>query len=149
MLGVLAICGSNSHAAEPIKLRPGFTKLITFDRPVTTVSIGNPAVADTTPQSDRAVLLTGKAVGSTNVIALDDAQKIVFDATVIVGSQSAGKVLIYSKPKQLHQYWAYHCTPVCERVDDPIQNIDRTAPYSRTDERAPPPPPAEDPQGVQ
>ena len=54
---------------ESVQLTPGFTRLVRFDRPIATVVIGNPEVADARAQTDRSIALGGKAVGITNLIA--------------------------------------------------------------------------------
>src|SRR5262249_26759081 len=87
--------------AEPVQLTPGFTKLIRFDRPIATVVIGNPEVADARAQTDRSIALVGKAVGITNLIALDNTGAEVFSSLVVVGARDAGKVIVNAR-RQLH-----------------------------------------------
>src|SRR5439155_23047463 len=73
-----------AQTGESVQLTPGFTKLIKFDRPIATVVIGNPEVADARAQTDRSIALVGKAVGITNLIALDNVGVEVFNALVVV-----------------------------------------------------------------
>ena len=51
---------------------------------VATIVIGNPLIADATLQSGGILVLTGKGYGSTNLLALDRAGKVVMDKTVRV-----------------------------------------------------------------
>jgi Pilus formation protein N terminal region len=122
----LTFCASMARAEETIELAPGFVKLLRFDRPVGTVALGDPAVADTFAPNDRSILLTGKAVGSTNLIVLDDAGRDLLSVAVIVSravvSRSEfGRVTIHSKAV-LHRYWAYQCSDAsCWRLRDEFE----------------------------
>jgi len=128
-----------AQTADPVQLTPGFTKLIRFDRPIATVVIGNPEVADARAQTDRSIALVGKAVGITNLIALDNTGAEVFSSLVVVGARDAGKVIINSR-KALHEYWAYRCTADnCVRVEDRL-DLQPTAPIVVAPVAAPPPP---------
>lgn len=118
---VLTFCVSTARAEEPIELSPGVVRLLRFDRPVGTVAVGNPAVADTFAPNDRSVLLTGKTIGSTNLIVLDDGGRDLFSAAVIVSRSEFGRVTIHSKAL-LHRYWAYQCSDAsCWRLRDEFE----------------------------
>jgi hypothetical protein len=120
-LTALILCAPTALAEEIIKLSPGFVKLLRFDRPVGTVAVGEPAIADTFAPNDRAILLTGKSIGTTNLIILDDAGRDLFSAEVIVSRSELRRVTVNSKAL-LHRYWAYHCTETnCWRVKDEFE----------------------------
>jgi len=131
MAMVAVTCGAQAclaQAGEAVQLTPGFTRLIRFDSPIATVVIGNPEVADARAQTDRSIALVGKAVGITNLIALDNTGTEVFNSLVVVGARDAGKVIINSR-KQLNEYWAYRCTSDnCVRVEDRLEYLQPTAP---------------------
>jgi hypothetical protein len=132
---------SLAQNSEPVQLTPGFTKLISFDRSIATVVIGNPEVADARAQTDRSIVVVGRAVGITNLIALDPAGAEVFSSLVIVGARDAGKVVIHAR-KQLHEYWAYRCTAEnCVRVEDRLEYLQPAAPIVVAPTAAPAPPP--------
>jgi hypothetical protein len=119
---------SLAQSSEPVQLTPGFTKLLTFDRSIATVVIGNPDVADARAQSDRTIIVVGKAVGITNLVALNNAGAEVFNSLVIVGARDAGKVVIHTR-RQLHEYWAYRCTAEnCVRVEDRLEYLQPALP---------------------
>jgi Flp pilus assembly secretin CpaC len=127
-LTLVPISATLAQTTEPVQLTPGFTKLIRFDRPIATVVIGNPEVADARAQTDRSIALVGKAVGITNLIALDNTGTEVFSSLVVVGARDAGKVIINSR-KALHEYWAYRCTADnCVRVEDRLEYLQPSAP---------------------
>jgi hypothetical protein len=123
----LLFFGSMASADQLIRLMPGFATLLRLDRPVGTVIVGNPDVADATVQSEKTVVLTAKKIpGDTNVIILDSENNVFFRALISVGGQSVGKVEIHTKGRQLlHEYYAYNCTPVCARVKDDLEGFPR------------------------
>lgn len=118
-------------AAESIRLNPGYVSLIKLDQTVGTIVIGNPDVVDAMLQGKNSILLTAKKItgsAATNLIVLNDRDGEIFNATVIVGSQGDAKTEIHSKGKAggLHEYWAYRCMPVCERVEDKLETFQRS-----------------------
>ena len=118
---IALISASAARADERIELAPGLVKLLRFDRTVGTVAVGDPAVADTFAPNDRAILLTGKTIGSTNLIVLDDAGRDLFSAAVIVSRSEFGRVTVQSKAS-LHRYWAYQCSDAsCWRLRDEFE----------------------------
>ena len=140
---LVALIGLTSSLAaqtsEPVQLTPGFTRLVTFTRSIATVVIGNPEVADARAQTDRSIVLVGKAVGITNLIALDNTGAEVFSSLVVVGARDAGKVIINSR-KTLHEYWAYRCTADnCVRVEDRLEYLQPAAPIVVAPAAAPAP----------
>lgn len=118
-------------AADPIRLNPGYVSLVKLDQTVGTIVIGNPDVVDATLQGKNTILLTAKKItgsAATNLIVLNAQDAEIFNAMIIVGSQGAIKTEIHSKGKAggLHEYWAYRCMPVCERVEDKLETFQRT-----------------------
>jgi hypothetical protein len=130
MFAVFSVQGA--AAAETIRLNSGYVSLVKLDQAVGTIVIGNPDVVDATLQGKNEILLTAKKItgsAATNLIVLNAQDAEIFDATVIVGSQGATKTEIHSKGKTggLHEYWAYRCMPVCERVEDKLETFQRSA----------------------
>lgn len=126
--GFFAIDESRAQTSDSVQLTPGFTRLLRFDRPIATVVVGNPEIVDARAQTDRAIVLVGKAVGITNLIVLDETSREVLSTLVVVGARDAGKVVIHARP-QLHEYWAYRCTEDnCVRVEDRLEYLQPTAP---------------------
>jgi Pilus formation protein N terminal region len=119
-------------AADTIRLNSGYVSLVKVDQTIGTIVIGNPDVVDATLQGKNEILLTAKRVtgsAATNLIVLNAQDAEIFNATVIVGSQGAMKTEVHSKAKAggLHEYWAYRCMPVCERVEDKLETFQRSA----------------------
>jgi putative type II/III system pilus formation protein len=125
------IAVQRAAAADAIRLKPGYVSLIKLDQTVGTIVIGNPDVVDATLQGKNAILLTAKKIAgsaATNIIVLNSQDAEIFNATIIVGSGGT-KTEIHSKGKSggLHEYWAYRCTPACERVEDKLETFQRSA----------------------
>jgi hypothetical protein len=121
-----------ARTAEPIRLNPGYVSLLKLDQTISTIVIGNPDIVDATLQGKNAILLTAKKItgsAATNVIVLNPQDAEIFNATIVVSSQDGGKTEIHSKGKAggLHEYWAYRCTPTCERVEDKLETFQRNA----------------------
>jgi Flp pilus assembly secretin CpaC len=59
-------------------------RTLTFARPIATVYVGNPSIADITMIDARHAFLLGKAYGSTNIVALNHDGDQVYDSRVAV-----------------------------------------------------------------
>ncbi|HEY4944489.1 MAG TPA: pilus assembly protein N-terminal domain-containing protein [Rhizomicrobium sp.] len=65
-------------------------RTVTFAKPITTVYVGNPTIADINMIDSRHAFLLGKSFGMTNIIALDSAGREVSNVPVsVTGSQGA------------------------------------------------------------
>jgi Flp pilus assembly secretin CpaC len=107
-----------AQQATKLELKPGFTTLMEFGEPVRTLAIGNPEIADVTAQSDRTFLLKANRVGETNLIAINEAGRAIYRATLLVGGGEIGRLTVHSR-RALHEYWTYRCTEYnCQRFDD-------------------------------
>jgi Flp pilus assembly secretin CpaC len=116
----LLVAPGSVFAQQPTKLelKPGFTTLMEFGEPVRTLAIGNPEIADVTAQSDRTFLLKANKVGETNLIAINNAGRAIYRATLLVGGGEIGRLTVHSR-RTLHEYWTYRCTEyTCQRFDD-------------------------------
>ena len=79
---------------------------------VTTLVIGNPLIADATVQRGGLMVLTGKSVGSTNLIALDGRGEQLLTIQIRVRAQNDAVVQVYRGIDRE----TYSCTPTCERT---------------------------------
>jgi hypothetical protein len=117
---------AQDRPANTIQLRQGGQQIVRFNQPVTTVSVGDPEVADAFPKSDKTILIIGKKVGTSDIIVFQNDHDI-YSATVTVGAPQINKVTAHAK-SDLHQYYAYRCSPVCERIEDEFEGAPRPAP---------------------
>lgn len=99
-------------AAETIVLTAGFTQMLRPARAVRTIAIGNPLIADATVGDARTIILTGKAVGTTNLILLDEAGEEISNATVRVTLGRGREV----KVRDTEATRIFMCAPGCDLV---------------------------------
>ena len=88
------------------------TRTLRLNQPITTLSIGNPAIADVSVQDGQTLFVLGKSFGRTNVLALDSKGQTVLDMTVLVTAPDKGMVTVYRGVKQT----TYDCGTSCERA---------------------------------
>lgn len=75
------------------------------------VLIGAPAVADVALIDERTLAVTGKSYGSTNLIVLDAARRVLFSGQVTVSSPG-GQVTVYRGSEEKK----YACVSRCDAV---------------------------------
>jgi hypothetical protein len=77
---------------------------------VATIVIGNPLIADGSLQSGGLLVVTGKGYGTTNLIALDKAGRVLLDKDVTVTSPKAADLVVVFKGIDRE---SYSCAPEC------------------------------------
>ena len=85
------------------------SQLLRLPRPVSSVIIGNPSIADVAVEAGNLLVVTGKTFGITNVIALDAERNIIQDQRVVVTRDEARTVNLTKGGKRQ----SYACTPNC------------------------------------
>jgi Flp pilus assembly secretin CpaC len=80
-----AVLGSGAMAADdPLQIEANQVRVVTFKRPIKTVYVANPLIADITIIDSNRVFLLGKNIGSTNIIALDERGQEAFNDKITV-----------------------------------------------------------------
>jgi Flp pilus assembly secretin CpaC len=116
-LGILALiafafCSPLAYAAEEqLGIELDRATLLKLPEKVTTIVIGNPAIADVTVQSGGLAVVTGKGYGTTNLIALDRAGATLMERSIVVRGASKNTVSVYRGMGRE----TYSCAPDCER----------------------------------
>ena len=114
---VLALTGALlSAAATPVKadaitVAVDSAQIMKLPDKVATIVIGNPLIADATLQNGGILVITGKGFGSTNMLALDRAGRVVMDKTVQVPGPAANNLVVVFKGTARE---SYSCTPECQ-----------------------------------
>ena len=110
MLAVRARCAPR-RTADNVNVTLDQAQIMKLPDRVATIVIGNPLIADASLQSGGILVITGKGYGSTNLLALDRAGKVVMDKTiqVIRPEQPAIVVVVYKGVDRE----TYSCTPDC------------------------------------
>ncbi|MEX0839163.1 MAG: pilus assembly protein N-terminal domain-containing protein [Parvibaculum sp.] len=116
--GLAALLAGGAQASDFL-VEMNKSKALHLPKPVATLMVGNPAVADITIENANLVYVMGKSYGRTNLVALDAEGKPMLDLNISVVSQNASAVTLTRGAGQI----SYNCTPRCERVpnvgDDP------------------------------
>jgi hypothetical protein len=81
-------------------------RVVTFTRPVSTVFVGNPVVADATVIDNHHVFVLGKGFGSTNMIALGPQSETVANQQITVIDRAGSMVTLNKGAAQ----YSYACT---------------------------------------
>jgi Flp pilus assembly secretin CpaC len=102
--------------ADTLSLTLDEVQTVTFPRPVGTVNVGNPSIADITMIDARRAFVQGKGYGSTNIIALGLDGAPVSNTQVTVFSRQASTVTL----QRGTQRTTYNCTTSrCEVMPQP------------------------------
>jgi hypothetical protein len=121
-----------------ITIVPGRVRVVPLPRSGTAIHVGDDTVVSAQPGvMANTIVVRAIKPGSTNIVVLDDNDRTILDATILVpGNTTPGgtNVRIHSKcgasagsgasagtcSNPINEYWAYHCTPTgCIRTDDP------------------------------
>jgi Flp pilus assembly secretin CpaC len=86
-----------------------FAKLLSFDQPARTIIIGNPGIVDGTLSDEYTIVLTGKAVGATNMIVLGEAGREIANLHVVVSANTRQITTVYQGATQQ----IYSCVDTC------------------------------------
>jgi hypothetical protein len=112
MLLSAASIAAPAAPADSITVNVDAAHIMKLPEKVATIVIGNPLIADASLQSGGILVVTGKGFGSTNLLALDRAGRVVMEKTVQVrGPASADLVVVYKGVDRE----SYSCTPECAR----------------------------------
>jgi hypothetical protein len=84
--------------------------MLRLERSAAEVVVGNPSIADVSIQDSKALVLTGKSFGETNLIVLDAQGKVIINRRVVVGEPKSGYVTVYHGTNRE----TLHCAPNCE-----------------------------------
>lgn len=107
------------------------SQLLRLPRPVASVIIGNPSIADVSVQSGSLLVVTGKTFGVTNIIALDQDRNIIQDQRVVVTRDESRSVNLTKGG--LRQ--SYSCTPECSptlTIGDDTTYFDQISKHAAT-----------------
>jgi hypothetical protein len=114
---------SRAHAVDLV-VSYDQSQLLRLPRPVASVIIGNPSIADVSVQSGSLLVVTGKTFGVTNIIALDADRNVIQDQRVVVTRDDKRTVKLTKGGAQQ----SYTCTPYCS----PTLTIGDDAAYFET-----------------
>lgn len=100
-----------SHVDQGVSVVMDEVRVVTFKRPVSTVFVGNPVIADATVIDPYHAFILGKAYGVTNLIALSAQSQTIANQQITVANRSGGVVTLNKGAAQ----FTYSCTTAhCE-----------------------------------
>lgn len=89
---LLAAAAPAAMAAGAMAVPLDEVRVVSFAKPVSTLYVGNPVIADVTIIDSRHAFVQGKAFGATNVVALDANGRQVANQQIVVASK--GNMLV-------------------------------------------------------
>jgi Flp pilus assembly secretin CpaC len=112
---ILASIGSFSAspaaaADEMLNVFMNQARVLTLDRPVSKVIIGNSDVADATVADAKTIVLTGRSFGTTNLVILDTDGNAIVDERILVSIDEGNTVRVFRQTVRS----VLSCTPNCE-----------------------------------
>ncbi|AYO83929.1 pilus assembly protein N-terminal domain-containing protein [Methylobacterium brachiatum] len=112
---VLLMTGASVAAAQPeplpiVTVLVDNAKVIRLPEKTATVIVGNPIIAEVTPQKNGVLVLTGKSFGSTNLIALDTGGSLIAETMIRV---EASRDTTITVQRGLDRE-SLSCTPNCQ-----------------------------------
>lgn len=99
-------------ASSSIGVTLDFARILSFAHPARTVVIGNPAIVDGTLSDEYTIVLTGKAVGTTNMIVFGEAGQEIANLAVNVFANSNQVTTVYQGTEQQ----IFSCSETCRLV---------------------------------
>jgi hypothetical protein len=94
-----------AEAGQAMSVPLDEVRVVTFAKPVATLYIGNPVIADVMIIDSRHAFVQGKAFGTTNVVALDTAGRAIANQQIVVaGKFGAGSTVTLQRGKEQMTY---------------------------------------------
>ncbi len=108
-------------ASENLRVTIDKNHVLRTERPVETIIVGNPHIADVSAQSNQLMFILGRSSGETNILGFDKEGNVVFDKDVTVVPHTTRTVTLHRGA--LSETFA--CAPRCESElhagDDPAK----------------------------
>src|SRR5580698_7217801 len=116
LLALLVVAATPATASE-LSVTLDEVQTITFGKPVSTVYVGNPSIADINMIDARHAFILGKGYGSTNIVALNhDGVQISNTRINVLASQQQSTVTLNRGAARV----TYSCTAShCEQTPEP------------------------------
>jgi hypothetical protein len=127
----------SSESRDVMEMRPGAQTVVHLGGTFSSITVGDPEVADVLPRSDRVFVVNARKVGVTDITVFDNSVYI-YKFTVSVGAAQQRAVVRAHGKGKLHEYYAYECNPICTRVKDDLEG---PPPQTHTIQVLVPPPP--------
>ena len=104
--------GASPVKAEDLVVQYDQARLLNLEQPAANIIIGNPSIADVSLKSTKLLVITGKTFGVTNLVVLNDDEKVIYSARILVRSDES-KVITLTRGDTKN---TFACVPQCEPV---------------------------------
>jgi Flp pilus assembly secretin CpaC len=140
LLAAATVLVSGTASADGVDAKlPGYMRVdyeqssvVHLDKPVKTVLVGNPLIADAMLINEKTIYVLGRMFGNTNIIAIDSTGAEILNTRVTVGTPTMAQVTLY-RGAQGQRNLA--CAPHCERtVTQGDSDMDKV--YNDADKKA-------------
>jgi hypothetical protein len=116
LFAALVVVAASPAYADGVAISMDEVRTITFPKPVATVYVGNPSIADINMIDSRHAFVLGKGFGNTNIVALDHQGDQVSNTHVSVMAREDSTVTLQRGTGRL----TYSCTAShCEATPQP------------------------------
>lgn len=112
----------NPHIAAggDVQVNLSHTEIVRLPVPASSVVVGNPQVADVAVHSPNTLLVLGRSYGTTNLIAMDGAGRIIADHRIRVGAENyPGRLQVHTQKGRYTYDCAQECLIAPEMGDSP------------------------------
>ncbi len=109
-----ASTAQSAAAAPPLVVRKDQGTRLVLAGPVRDVVIANPAIADVNVLDTRSIVVLGKSVGTTSLLVVDPAGRVLADRAVIVSGSDEGRVSFYRGAGKVTDF---ACSPQCGQIE--------------------------------
>lgn len=122
---LLSLAISGASAGEPIEVSLGLSQVIGPVAEMSTVIIGDDGVAEVTIGGGGTIILTGRSIGTTNLIVLDETGRELLDSALTVVSQDRRPTTNILVVKGLSDSQGYVCAAAaaCVAVENASPTI--------------------------
>lgn len=107
---LLAVGLAGSAIAAPVSVPLNHTVRLSLSGSAASVVVGNPNIADVTVVDSRTLFVSGKGMGSTDVVVVDGLGRTIYNAEIAVGGPRHGQVAVYRGGERTD----FACSPRCE-----------------------------------
>lgn len=118
LLAGQAFAAEQQSPADTIIVHLDRAKLVKIPAGAETIVVGNPAIADVAVQKNGVMVITGRAAGRTNFIALDSTGTIISESLVSVTLPMQGRMILQRGLERTTYDCAPNCLPTISLGDD-------------------------------
>ena len=109
-LQALAAPAALAQSTDTVQVLVNHARVVRLPEKTGTVVVGNPSIADVAMQKNGNLVITGKAYGLTNLIALDPGGNIIAESKIKVDAPSDAIIIVQRGLERE----SYSCTPKCQ-----------------------------------